>query len=43
MIYFFHVPILSNVNDEIMKYRVVRKLKGPVGALVTNMGSQRNE
>lgn len=35
--------IISDVNGEIMKCRVVSKLKGPVGTSVTNMGSQIKE
>lgn len=45
MINFFHIKavsvllVLSDLNDEIMKYRAVSKLNGPVGSLVTNIGS----
>ena len=54
MIYFFHVnclilkafsllQIVSDVNDEIMKYRAGSKLEGPVGILmVASIGSQND-
>ena len=36
------LQILSDVNDETMKYRAGRKLEGPVGTLVASIGSQND-
>lgn len=53
MTYFFHVnclilkafsvlQIVSDVNDEIMKYRAGSKVEGPIGTLVASIRSRND-